>query len=113
MRGGASSWQAVERNPVSLCSARQIRIALRSIRATLGWRCLRHHTGITSHETKMTDSNLRGVIAAIPTAVDENGEPDCARSTALAGYLLAKGCDGLNVLGTTGEATSFTRAQRK
>ena len=61
----------------------------------------------------MIDSNLRGVIAAIATAVDANGEPDCARSTALARFLLANGCDGLNVLGTTGEATSFTLDQRK
>ncbi len=56
---------------------------------------------------------LHGVIAAIATAVDEKGEPDCARSTALARYLLATGCDGLNVLGTTGEATSFSLDQRK
>jgi 4-hydroxy-tetrahydrodipicolinate synthase len=56
---------------------------------------------------------LRGVIAAIATAVDETGEPDCARSTALARHLLANGCDGLNVLGTTGEATSFSLEQRK
>jgi 4-hydroxy-tetrahydrodipicolinate synthase len=56
---------------------------------------------------------LRGVIAAIATAVDEAGEPDCARSTALARDLLAGGCDGLNVLGTTGEATSFSLDQRK
>ena len=58
-------------------------------------------------------SNLRGVIAAIATAVDENGEPDCVRSTALARFLLSNGCDGLNVLGTTGEATSFSVEQRK
>src|SRR5262245_10470977 len=58
-------------------------------------------------------SNLSGVIAAIATAVDENGEPDCARSTALARYLLDNGCDGLNVLGTTGEATSFSLDQRR
>jgi 4-hydroxy-tetrahydrodipicolinate synthase len=55
---------------------------------------------------------LRGVIAAIATAVDERGEPDCERSTALARHLLDTGCDGLNVLGTTGEATSFSVAQR-
>jgi 4-hydroxy-tetrahydrodipicolinate synthase len=61
----------------------------------------------------MSDSRLHGVIAAIATPVDEMGEPDCARATALARYLLANGCDGLNVLGTTGEATSFTTAQRK
>ena len=53
------------------------------------------------------------MIAAIATAVDEQGEPDCARSTALARHLLANGCDGLNVLGTTGEATSFSLEQRK
>ena len=56
---------------------------------------------------------LQGVIAAIATAVDDKGEPDCARSTALARFLLANGCDGLNVLGTTGEATSFSLEQRK
>lgn len=61
----------------------------------------------------MTNSKLQGVIAAIATAVDDAGEPDCGRSTALARYLLANGCDGLNVLGTTGEATSFSLEQRK
>jgi 4-hydroxy-tetrahydrodipicolinate synthase len=60
----------------------------------------------------MTQS-LHGVIAAVATAVDETGEPDCARSTALARFLLETGCDGLNVLGTTGEATSFSLDQRK
>jgi len=57
--------------------------------------------------------DLRGVIAAIATAVDDSGEPDCARSIALARFLLANGCDGLNVLGTTGEATSFSLEQRR
>src|SRR3974390_2414906 len=57
--------------------------------------------------------DLRGVIAAIPTAVADSGEPDCARSIGLARFLLANGCDGLNVLGTTGEATSFSLDQRR
>jgi 4-hydroxy-tetrahydrodipicolinate synthase len=61
----------------------------------------------------VTKSGLSGVIAAIATAVDPAGEPDCARSTALARFLLDNGCDGLNVLGTTGEATSFSLAQRQ
>src|SRR5712691_1075617 len=52
---------------------------------------------------------LKGVAAA----VDPSGEPDCARSTALARFLLDNGCDGLNLLGTTGEATSFSLDQRK
>lgn len=55
---------------------------------------------------------LRGVIAAIATPLGENGAPDSARFIALARHLLANGCDGLNVLGTTGEATSFTTAER-
>jgi len=61
----------------------------------------------------VTGNGLAGVIAAIATAVDPHGEPDCARSTALARFLLDNGCDGLNVLGTTGEATSFSLTQRQ
>jgi 4-hydroxy-tetrahydrodipicolinate synthase len=61
----------------------------------------------------MTESKLRGVIAAIATPVDEAGAPDLARATGLAKDLLANGCDGLNVLGTTGEATSFSLDERK
>ena len=57
--------------------------------------------------------NLRGVIAAVATPVNEDGAPDSARATKLARYLLDNGCDGLNVLGTTGEATSFSLEERK
>ena len=60
-----------------------------------------------------TTKTLHGVIAAVATAVDTNSEPDSARSVALARFLLDNGCDGLNVLGTTGEATSFSLDQRK
>jgi 4-hydroxy-tetrahydrodipicolinate synthase len=56
---------------------------------------------------------LSGVIAAIATPIDESGAPDLQRAVNLARYLLANGCDGLNVLGTTGEATSFSRDERK
>lgn len=55
---------------------------------------------------------LRGVIAAIPTPVTAAGAPDAERFLGLARRLLADGCDGLNMLGTTGEATSFTLDQR-
>ena len=61
----------------------------------------------------MPVSALRGVIAAIATPVEPNREPDIARATKLARFLLDNGCDGLNVLGTTGEATSFSLAQRQ
>ena len=56
---------------------------------------------------------LSGVIAAIATPVDESGAPDRTRAVKLARYLLDNGCDGLNVLGTTGEATSFSLDERK
>jgi len=56
---------------------------------------------------------LSGVIAAIATPIDEGGAPDLKRAVALARYLLHNGCDGLNVLGTTGEATSFSVDERK
>jgi 4-hydroxy-tetrahydrodipicolinate synthase len=61
----------------------------------------------------VTERTLRGVIAAIATAIDEAGSPDAARCIALARHLLDNGCDGLNVLGTTGEATSFSVAERQ
>lgn len=56
---------------------------------------------------------LRGVYAAITTPFREDGEPDFDRFVDRAGELLAEGCDGLNVLGTTGEATSLTADVRE
>jgi 4-hydroxy-tetrahydrodipicolinate synthase len=55
---------------------------------------------------------LRGVIAAIVTPLDGALEPDPGGFRALAQWLLVHGCDGLNVMGTTGEATSLSLAQR-
>jgi len=56
---------------------------------------------------------LSGVIAAVATPIDDSGAPDFKRAVNLARYLLDNGCDGLNVLGTTGEATSFSLDERK
>lgn len=61
----------------------------------------------------MAGKRVKGVIAAVATAVDEGCEPDLPRSIALARFLLDNGCDGLNVLGTTGEGTSFSSLQRQ
>ena len=58
------------------------------------------------------EPGLRGVIAAAATPITPDGEPDIPRFLALCRWLLANGCDGLNICGTTGEATSFTTAQR-
>jgi 4-hydroxy-tetrahydrodipicolinate synthase len=57
-------------------------------------------------------SRLSGVIAAISTPIAEEPAPDVPRFIRLARHLLENGCDGLNVLGTTGEATSFSYEQR-
>jgi 4-hydroxy-tetrahydrodipicolinate synthase len=59
------------------------------------------------------NKTLSGVIAAVATPIEESGGPDLARAVKLARFLLDNGCDGLNVLGTTGEATSFSLEQRK
>jgi 4-hydroxy-tetrahydrodipicolinate synthase len=61
----------------------------------------------------MSNTKLRGVIAAVATPVADDGSPDTVRATKLARYLIDNGCDGLNVLGTTGEATSFSLDERK
>lgn len=61
----------------------------------------------------MSHPTLSGVIAAIATPLDENLSPDIPRAVKLARWLLDNGCDGLNVLGSTGEATSFSVEERK
>ena len=61
----------------------------------------------------MLSQTLSGVIAAVATPISEDGAPDLKRAVKLARYLLDNGCDGLNVLGTTGEATSFSLDERK
>lgn len=55
---------------------------------------------------------FRGVFAAVLTPLNANGSPDLGRMTAHCQWLLANGCDGLGVLGTTGEANSFTIEER-
>ena len=62
---------------------------------------------------RFVSKTLSGVIAAVATPVAEDGAPDLKRAVRLARYLLDNGCDGLNVLGTTGEATSFSVLERK
>jgi 4-hydroxy-tetrahydrodipicolinate synthase len=60
----------------------------------------------------MSNRGLRGVIAAAATPITNEDQPDLPRFVALCRRLLDNGCDGLNICGTTGEATSFTVAQR-
>jgi 4-hydroxy-tetrahydrodipicolinate synthase len=57
-------------------------------------------------------NRIRGVVAAVATPVDDDFAPDVDRLVAHSRWLLANGCDGLNVLGTTGGFASFSAAQR-
>jgi len=59
----------------------------------------------------MSDA-LAGIWSAALTPVDESFEPDPSVAVPYYGDLLERGCDGLNLLGTTGEAMSFSAEQR-
>ncbi|MFT8244016.1 dihydrodipicolinate synthase family protein [Roseomonas sp. BN140053] len=54
-----------------------------------------------------------GVNAAVLTAVDADLAPDLELTAAHASWLLNNGCNGLGLLGTTGEANSFGVSERK
>lgn len=56
---------------------------------------------------------LQGVFAAVLTPLDSAGAPDHAAMARHCRWLLANGCDGLSVLGTTGEANSFSVDERE
>lgn len=55
---------------------------------------------------------MKGVNAAVSTPLMEDLSPDFARMATHCKWLLANGCDGLGILGTTGEATSFSVSER-
>jgi 4-hydroxy-tetrahydrodipicolinate synthase len=54
----------------------------------------------------------KGIWSAVLTPVDIGLDPDAPRAVEYYGELLERGCDGINVLGTTGEAMSFGAEQR-
>jgi len=56
---------------------------------------------------------MYGVIAAVPTPVDTTGIPQQDPFLSHCSWLLENGCDGLNILGSTGEANSFSSQMRK
>lgn len=57
--------------------------------------------------------SLKGIIAAAATPLRADRSIDLDRLVAHCQRLVALGCDGINLLGTTGEATSFSVAQRE
>jgi len=56
--------------------------------------------------------DLAGVFAASLTPMTAEGEPDIDRLIEHGRWLLANGCDGVALLGTTGEANSLSVDQR-
>ena len=60
----------------------------------------------------MTQQRPRGVIAATATPLHADCSVDLPRLLAHCRALLEGGCDGINLLGTTGEATAFSVEQR-
>lgn len=57
--------------------------------------------------------SIRGVFSASFTAFGADGAVDVARTAAHARDLIASGCDGIALLGTTGEANSLSLVERK
>lgn len=55
---------------------------------------------------------LIGIIAAAATPLNADLSINLTRLVQHCGWLLSQGCDGINLLGTTGEATSFSVEQR-
>lgn len=55
---------------------------------------------------------IHGVFSASATPINADGTPDHASFSVHAKALLEEGCDGIALLGTTGEANSFGLAQR-
>lgn len=61
----------------------------------------------------MDSQGIEGIWAAAVTAVDTEGGVDHGRTLAHARALLAGGCHGVALFGTTGEAPSFSVAARQ
>jgi 4-hydroxy-tetrahydrodipicolinate synthase len=60
----------------------------------------------------MKDALYGGINAAVLTAMNPDLSPNLDRMAAHAKWLLANGCNGLGILGTTGEANSFGLHER-
>ncbi len=57
--------------------------------------------------------SIRGIFCAAATPVNAAGEIDKPRFISHAKNLIADGCNGIALLGTTGEANSFSIAERR
>ena len=60
----------------------------------------------------LSPDRFTGVNAAVLTPVTDDLIPDDALMLEYSNWLMANGCDGLAILGTTGEANSFSLKER-
>ncbi|HYB10078.1 MAG TPA: dihydrodipicolinate synthase family protein, partial [Alphaproteobacteria bacterium] len=60
----------------------------------------------------MSKERMTGVIAAAATPLRDDYSIDLVKLVSHCEWLLKQGCDGINLLGTTGEATSFAVEER-
>jgi 4-hydroxy-tetrahydrodipicolinate synthase len=67
----------------------------------------------SSEEDDMNDHRITGVFSAAATPLHADGSPDLGLFTAHCRRLLDEGCHGVALLGTTGEANSFSSAERR
>ena len=61
----------------------------------------------------MTETPLKGLIAAIVTPLDREGDVDLDAIKPMIDHLLKSGVNGLYVCGSTGEGMSLTCEERK
>ncbi len=61
----------------------------------------------------MTDTSLTGVYSAAATPIENDGSPAFDLFTKHCHALLDEGCHGIALMGTTGEANSFSLNERK
>lgn len=69
-------------------------------------------TDAPAAESATGQFNFSGVFAAVLTPVGADLVPDVARHADHCRWLLKSGCDGLGILGTTGEANSLSVDER-
>lgn len=63
-------------------------------------------------KNSVSQNGLRGVWSAVLTPVQRDLHPDADAAIAYYRDLLNAGCDGINLLGTTGQAAAFSTAAR-